>query len=283
MGISIIGGSSIYWLRKLATRSAPCPLTAAKAATGCRRMQKLAVPNSTIFIAQLSAGTRHIIREDLEQHARENGYRLEWDWEAKDYVGMTRRFCDIDEIYQNTKLIFCERGEDIEAFELSKRRNIMLVLPDDDIDALCKKAGKYQLTVSQLIENFISDLIEGSKTNGSDERMYAQQWFERCWFSTLSEKTFLSYLIGFDRIDSVIEMWEELQDYKRQDALDEYDKEEMEVLQEELEEMFEDYKEWYSESADTTLQEGMKKVVAWSKEREELMNGSKNIKQKKTR
>lgn len=39
MGISIIGGSSIYWLRKLATRSAPCPLTAAKAATGCRRMQ----------------------------------------------------------------------------------------------------------------------------------------------------------------------------------------------------------------------------------------------------
>ncbi len=44
-------------------------------------------------------------------------------------------------------------------------------------------------------------------------------------FSTLSDKTFLSYLIGFDRIDSVIEMWEELQDYKRQD---EYDKEEME-------------------------------------------------------
>ena len=95
-----------------------------------------------------------------------------------------------------------------------------------------------------------------------------------------SDKTFLSYLIGFDRIDSVIEMWEELQDYKRQD---EYDKEEMEVLQEELEEMFEDYKEWYSESADATLQEGMKKVVAWSEEREGLMNGSKNIEQKKTR
>lgn len=75
-------------------------------------------------------------------------------------------------------------------------------------------------------------------------------------------------------------MWEELQDYKRQD---EYDKEEMEVLQEELEEMFEDYKEWYSESADATLQEGMKKVVAWSEEREGLMNGSKNIEQKKTR
>lgn len=55
------------------------------------------------------------------------------------------------------------------------------------------------------------------------------------------------------------------------------------LLMQELEEMFEDYKEWYSEPADATLQEGMKKVVAWSEEREGLMNGSKNIEQKKTR
>lgn len=101
--------------------------------------RKLAVSDPTIFIAQLSAGTRHIIREDLRQHARENGYRLEWDWEAKDYVGMARRFCDIDEIYKDTKLIFCEQGEDVIEFELNKQRNITLKLPDDDVDALRKK------------------------------------------------------------------------------------------------------------------------------------------------
>ena len=38
-----------------------------------------------------------------ELHARENGYRLEWDAEARDYIGMTRRFCDIEEIYAHTK------------------------------------------------------------------------------------------------------------------------------------------------------------------------------------
>ena len=133
--------------------------------------RKLAVPYSTIFIAQLPAGTRRIIREDLRQHARENGYRLEWDWEANDYAGMAGRFCDIEEIYKDTKLVFCERGEDVEEYESSKRRNITFILPDDDIDALCKKAGKAQITVAQLIENFISDLIEGSQTNGSDERI----------------------------------------------------------------------------------------------------------------
>lgn len=238
--------------------------------------RKLAVPNTTIFIAQLSAGTRNIIRKDLEQHARENGYHLDWDWEAKDYVGMTRRFCDIDEIYKDTKLVFCEPGIDIEEYEISLQRNITIKLPDDDIDALCKKAAKAELTVSQLIENFVSDLIDGSRTNGSDERMYAQQWFERCWFSSPMEETFLSYLIDFGQTDTAIETWEELEYYKKQSELDEYDKEEVELLNEEINELFNDYKKLYTNCADETLEEGMKRVTEWFKEREELMNGNKS-------
>lgn len=238
--------------------------------------RKLAVPNTTIFIAQLSEGTRNIIRKDLEQHARENGYHLDWDGEANDYVGMTRRFCDIDEIYKDTKLVFCEPGLDIEEYEISLQRNITIKLPDDDIDALCKKAAKVELTVSQLIENFVSDLIDGSRTNGSDERMYAQQWFERCWFSFPMEESFLSYLIDFDQIESATETWDELAYYKNKDELDEYEKEEVELLNEEIDELFNEYKELYRNPADATLEDGMKKVTAWFREREELMNGNKS-------
>ena len=71
----------------------------------------LAVPYTTVFIAQLPKETQDIIREDMKLHARENGYRLEWDAEARDYIGMTRRFCDIEEIYAHTKVDFCEPGE----------------------------------------------------------------------------------------------------------------------------------------------------------------------------
>ena len=39
------------------------------------------------------------------------------------------------------------------------------------------------------------------------EEMYAQQWFDRCWFSSPMEETFLSYLIDFDQIDTAIETW----------------------------------------------------------------------------
>lgn len=52
----------------------------------------LAVPDTSIFIAELPEATRNIIRKDLEEHAREHHYRLEWDRESKDYVAMSRRF-----------------------------------------------------------------------------------------------------------------------------------------------------------------------------------------------
>ena len=52
----------------------------------------LAVPDTSIFIAELPEATRNIIRKDLEEHAREHHYRLEWDLKNKDYVAMSRRF-----------------------------------------------------------------------------------------------------------------------------------------------------------------------------------------------
>ena len=45
-------------------------------------------------------------------------------------------------------------------------------------------------------------------TNGSDERMYIEQWFDRCYFSIMPEETFLSYLLEMREIDSVLECWE---------------------------------------------------------------------------
>lgn len=70
------------------------------------RERKLTVPYTTVFIAQLPEETQEIIRADLLEYAREHNERLEWDSEAQDYVGMTGRFCDIEEIYKYTNLIY---------------------------------------------------------------------------------------------------------------------------------------------------------------------------------
>lgn len=83
-----------------------------------------------------------------------------------------------------------------------------------------RKSGKVGLSIGELFENFVADLICGTHTNGSDERMYIKQWFDRCYFSIMPEETFLSYLLEMQEIDSVLECWEILQELKEMEEPD---------------------------------------------------------------
>lgn len=80
--------------------------------------------------------------------------------------------------------------------ETIKKRQIKLELSDADCDRLARKCGEYGLTIGELIENFVGDLVDGTYSNGSDERMYAQQWFERCWFGMFPEPSLLNHLLS---------------------------------------------------------------------------------------
>lgn len=77
--------------------------------------------------------------------------------------------------------------------ETIKPRTYSLNLSDADVERIAKAAGSYGLTVSELLENFIGDLVAGTYSNGSDERMYAEQWAERCWFALDPEKSLIHY------------------------------------------------------------------------------------------
>ena len=75
--------------------------------------------------------------------------------------------------------------------ETIRERKITVKLSDADCDRLARKCGKHGLTIGELIENFVGDLVGGTYSNGSDERDYADQWFERCWFGMFPEPIFL--------------------------------------------------------------------------------------------
>lgn len=51
-----------------------------------------------MFICQLSESEQNEIRKRLEEHARVNGYELEFDSENNDYIAMSGRLVDIEEI-----------------------------------------------------------------------------------------------------------------------------------------------------------------------------------------
>lgn len=78
-----------------------------------------------------------------------------------------------------------------------KPRTIELNLSDADVMRLSQKAGTVGLTVQELLQSFIGDLVDGTYSNGSDEREYAQQWFERCGYEFEADEhlTFLNWLL----------------------------------------------------------------------------------------
>ncbi len=64
----------------------------------------------------------------------------------------------------------CESQEEMATI---KERSISLKLSDADCERLLKKAAMCGLTVAELLQNFIGDLVDGTYSNGSDERMLA--------------------------------------------------------------------------------------------------------------
>ena len=64
-----------------------------------------------------------------------------------------------------------------------KERTFQIRLSDADVKRIFDQAGKVNLSPEELLENFIGDLVDGTYSNGSDERMLAHEWFERCGFN----------------------------------------------------------------------------------------------------
>lgn len=63
------------------------------------------------------------------------------------------------------------------------QRVIIVSLSDEDCDKLFMKLGVRNATVGVLVQNFIRDLVFSDDCNGSDECIFANQWFDRCWMS----------------------------------------------------------------------------------------------------
>lgn len=139
-----------------------------------------------------------------------------------------------------------------------KKRRLDIKLSDYDLLRLIKKAGEVNLTVSELLENFIADLVCGTFTNGSDERMYANDWFDRCWFARFSENTLLSHLLGTGvDLKKFIAAYEENENYKA------HPEDYRELMEDEPEDTFwfEDELKWYLEWWTPTGEPDMNKEI----------------------
>lgn len=159
--------------------------------------------------------------------------------------------------------------QEIESIE---ERIISLNLSDADVIRISKRAGYAGLTVSELLENFIGDLVCGTYSNGSDERYLANRWFERCGFSWVNGDTFLSYLINCDDVEDTVIDWNEIIYYKKFDVLDDDDKATLEELEDNMNEKFTDFQENLPLGKDEVLlADEMERVLKWWAEYEQML------------
>lgn len=171
-----------------------------------------------------------------------------------------------------------------EEIKTIKERNIVLNLSDKDCERVSRKAAAVGLTVSELLENFIGDLVAGTYSNGSDERAIANEWFERCWFSLEPDKSFLRYLILTDCIFDVIERWEDIQAgleeisaIKKENTADSQNEiksweDDISYWQEMIDECWKEYAEdWNPEHL--PFNEEMSKIMEWNENLENMKEG----------
>ena len=183
--------------------------------------------------------------------------------------------------------------------ETIRERKITVKLSDADCDRLARKCGEHGLTIGELIENFVGDLVGGTYSNGSDERDYADQWFERCWFGMFPEPTLLNHLLNLgyepehylDMLENVETIKSELEITKQNIAepSDEWkdivyhkynddrtsEKEDLESYKADLEEALEELKDmradWKPEK-EPNMNEEIELIKKWVKEREDFIN-----------
>ena len=160
-----------------------------------------------------------------------------------------------------------------EEIETIKPRTITVNLSDADVRRLAEKSGEGGLTISELLENFIGDLVDGTYSNGSDERMYAEQWYQRCWFAMFSDDTFLKFLLLWGDLDDYIDLMDELESNKKEMAemtadAEEYSSEERDELQEYINDLQEEKDYYWNKFLERKCQ---KESYVFEKEIENIM------------
>lgn len=163
-----------------------------------------------------------------------------------------------------------------------KERNFKLKLSDADVERLFIKAGRAGLTVSELLENFIGDLVDGTYSNGGDERDCAERWFNRCWFGDPArewggiEITFLQWLITNNTVDQAVDAWDVVQTYTEQEVLNDDEANDLACARSELSDVFSEYMQEKQAVKDSTLENEMPKVMQWWNDMRNMQNDKEN-------
>ena len=105
-------------------------------------------------------------------------------------------------------------GYDRQAAEIGtiKPRTFTIDLSDADVKRLYEKAYSDGITPGELLAGFIGDLVSGTYTHGSDERMLADSYYERCGYGFMIDRNFLQWALHEYRLDDVTGILDDIEE-----------------------------------------------------------------------
>lgn len=168
-------------------------------------------------------------------------------------------------------------------------RELEVNLSDEDVHKLIQKVSEAGITINELLSSFIGDLINGSQTNGSDERDIARSWFNRCGFQYVAEKSFLRFALSNDCLDEILELHNNIK-YDKEELLEivakpgGYGSEDFIEIKENLKYMEDDINNYWEEYTNDylrgepghqgeTLEGEIEKLVRWREEYQKILDG----------
>ena len=225
------------------------------------------------------------ITEYEQEQCKENGQDCDTCPELiiKHKGGLNMFGFELEQLEQLKRLRQLEYEKEIAT---TRERNITLKLSDADCDRIFTLCGQHGITVAELLENFISDLVAGTYTNGSDERDYAERYFERCWFGMYPEKTLLNYLLSHEGdydVDGFLRLLKEFEDTKecweqcqRDSEAEGWAEEDIEWVKNDFEGALENLEEvktdFLKANPTANWDEEVAKVFEWVEEKEQFVN-----------
>jgi len=157
--------------------------------------------------------------------------------------------------------------------EERRTKTFTMRLTASEAERLYIKASEAGLTIGELMEGFAQDLICGGQSHGSDERDYANRWYDRCIFCP--PRNFLSFTLareGEGGVRDLTERWKSQKELEErlEKGIDEFwDQEEMDAEAENARIGREDLEEeylWYEaerKKKGPGLDEAMKDLIQW--------------------
>lgn len=143
--------------------------------------------------------------------------------------------------------------------EKLRKRTIKLNLANTDLKEFVQFCYENGTTPAEVLEGFINDLIDGSRTRGSDERMLAGEYFSRCCYPNYADLvtfkeycSFLQYVLCEQSISDIEVMIEDKECFENEiDYLKKHPEEceegELEDVQHDLETVMECLQGVYNE------------------------------------